>query len=680
MAYDFHDFQECLLERLSKESGDSEKRDAINKYLKDGYNLERKSVPEFENGLEWINVTEPLRLNLHLKGKIVLLDFFTYCCINCMHILPDLKALEHLYSVEDGLVVVGVHSPKFSNEKETANVAAAVARYEIAHAVVSDPTESMWQALNVCCWPTLVVLGPRGEPLLELRGEGHRKLLELFIGEAITFFAGKNELSPHKIEQISVNKQVESAGSPLRFPGKVAVFDNMVAIADTGHHRVIVANKSGQIQHIIGGSEPGYSDGAFREARFNACQGLAFKSADLLYVADTDNHTIREVDLSAKLVRTVAGIAGDQGSDRVGGALGPQQPISSPWDVCLLAEGKLLLIAMAGTHQLWALFLDDTVWWKNKSYAKGVCVCVAGSGREENTNNLYPMSAAFAQPSGVVLAAHAQCVFVADSESSTVRRLQLADGRVQAVVGATLDRKNLFSFGDVDGKGMDAKLQHPLGVAWCARTSTVYVADSYNHKLKSIDANTNVCTTYTHIDPAYKLNEPGGLCVDGDDLYIADTNNHRVLVVDTVNKTTRKFDLKMTSDLPKNLPAMVEERSVRVASKEGSRLVLRIKIAAPTGSSFPSEKMIRWEMHPPTDGRKVDILDSKLEGSSAEWQVSTGGDLLEMLLVACSAPICSGQTCSAWKGTFKINITSDNESQSTTESTVCDIVHTINLQ
>ncbi|RZF44245.1 hypothetical protein LSTR_LSTR003885 [Laodelphax striatellus] len=680
MAFDFHDIQKSLMEILLIEHEDKVKKDAINSYLKDVYGLARKPAPEFEKGLEWINVTEPLRLNSHLKGKIVLLDFFTYCCINCMHILPDLKALEHRYSVEDGLVVVGVHSPKFANEKETANVAAAVARYHISHAVVSDPMETMWQALNVCCWPTLILLGPRGEPILELMGEGHRELLELFIGEAIRFFADKNELSPHKIDQLCVSKQVAgNAESSLRFPGKVAVCGNLVAIADTGNHRVIVADRStGQVQHIIGGSEPGSRDGSFSEARFNSCQGLAFRSSNLLYIADTENHTIREADLVSRTVKTVAGKAGEQGVDRVGGAEGPQQAISSPWDVCLVGEGRVLLIAMAGTHQLWALFLEDTVWWKNRSYSLWMCACVAGNGKEENTNNLYPMSASFAQPSGVVTAG--QCVFVADSESSTVRRLQLQDGRVQAVVGATLDRKNLFSFGDVDGRGMDAKLQHPLGVAWCERTGTVYVADSYNHKIKCIDPLTNTCTTYTAIDPAFKLNEPGGLCVEGDDLYIADTNNQRILVVDTRNKTTRKFDLKMTSELPKNLPAVVESGIVRVPWKQACLVELRIKIAAPTGSSFPSEKMIRWEMHPPTDGCKLEVVTSKLEGSTAEWQLSIGAVLAspQMILIVCSAPLCSGQTCSAWKGTFKMDITPD-DSATNTDSIVCDIKHTIKL-
>lgn len=189
---------------------------------------------------------------------------------------------------------------------------------------------------------------------------------------------------------------------------------------------------------------------------------------------------------------------------------------------------------MAGTHQIWALFLEDFIWWKFKKYTTGTCVAIAGSGREENRNNLYPHAAAFAQPSGISLDIENKDLYVADSESSSIRRISLVDGKVTGVVGGNRSPTNLFDFGDLDGTGYDAKLQHPLDVAVSPTSGHIYVADSYNHKIKRIDANTNSITTLGKL----QFNEPGGLCVtqNGKQLYIADTNNHAIKVIDLTKK------------------------------------------------------------------------------------------------------------------------------------------------
>lgn len=420
-----------------------------------------------------MNVHKPLTLKEDLKGKIVVLDFFTYCCINCMHILPDLKKLEKNYTIEDGLVVVGVHSAKFDNEKETTNILMAIQRYNITHPVVNDSQSSLWMSLEIKCWPTLLVLGPRGNPIFVLMGEGHGQRLNKYIKVALEYYQSTGEIKSHLIE---LNPAGEILKLPmLRFPGKVAARqlrikpnDNeskssqlnseLYAVSDSGHNRVIVFKADGQIVEIIGGKESGFADGNFTEARFNSPQGVTFYGNDVIYVADTENHAIREINLTSKTVDTIAG-HGKQGVDQMGGLIGISQEISSPWDVVVyrsrdmdmsfhpdgesIPERDIILIAMAGTHQIWAVFKHETIWWRFKKCPEGSVACIAGNGHEENRNNSYPQNAAFAQPSGVTLSDKTKEIFIADSESSSIRKLSLADGKVSNICGG--DRNPLVS-------------------------------------------------------------------------------------------------------------------------------------------------------------------------------------------------------------------------------------------
>uniref|UniRef100_A0A2K6FBK2 NHL repeat-containing protein 2 n=1 Tax=Propithecus coquereli TaxID=379532 RepID=A0A2K6FBK2_PROCO len=483
------------------------------------------SVPDFPEGLEWLNTEEPMSVYKDLCGKVVVLDFFTYCCINCLHLLPDLHALEHTYSDKDGLLVVGVHSAKFPNEKVLDNIKSAVLRYNITHPVVNDADASLWQELEVSCWPTLVILGPRGNMLFSLIGEGHKDKLFLYTSIALKYYKDRGQIRDNKIG-IKLYKD-SLPPSPLLFPGKVTIdhVTSRLVIADTGHHRILVVWKNGQIQYSIG---------------------------EIFYVAK---------DKKAEKVSTVAGI-GIQGTDKEGGAKGEQQPISSPWDVVFGSSGPevqrddILWIAMAGTHQIWALLLDSGKLPKKNELKKGTCLRFAGSGNEENRNNAYPHKAGFAQPSGLSLASEDpwSCLFVADSESSTVRTVSLKDGAVKHLVGGERDPMNLFAFGDVDGVGINAKLQHPLGVTWDKKRNLLYVADSYNHKIKVVDPKTKNCTTLAGTGDTNDVisssftestfNEPGGLCIgeNGRLLYVADTNNHQIKVMD--------LETKMTSVLP----------------------------------------------------------------------------------------------------------------------------------
>ncbi|NWS67844.1 NHLC2 protein, partial [Crotophaga sulcirostris] len=557
-----------------------EKENLVYQYLKKMDGRERDlTVPELGADLQWLNTEGPISLHKDLCGKVVVLDFFTYCCINCLHLLPDLHALEHQFSDKDGFVIVGVHSAKFPNEKVLDNIKSAILRYNIVHPVVNDAEATLWHELEVSCWPTLVIVGPRGNMLFSLVGEGHREKLFLFTSITLKFYKERGQIKDNKIGIKLYRDSLPP--SPLLFPGKVTVDDSgeRLVIADTGHHRILVTRKSGQIIHTIGGPNSGRRDGRFSEAAFNSPQGVAIKN-NIIYVADTENHLIRKIDLESEMVTTVAGV-GIQGVDMEGGAKGEEQPISSPWDVVFgnsvsgTQEDDVLWIAMAGTHQVWALMLEGGKLPKGSDLKKGVCLRFAGSGNEENRNNAYPHKAGFAQPSGLSLASEEpwNCLFVVDSESSTVRTISLKDGAVKHLVGGERDPLNLFAFGDVDGAGINAKLQHPLGVTWDKKRKLLYVADSYNHKIKVVDPKLKNCATLAGTGEAGNVvgssftqstfNEPGGLCVEenGRLMYVADTNNHQIKVLDLETRIISMLPIlnPEACDVPDNLPVQKDK-------------------------------------------------------------------------------------------------------------------------
>ena len=248
---------------------------------------------EFPSNLAWFNTTGDLKLTDHLTGKIVILDFFTYCCINCLHILPDLHNLETRYKPQDGIVVIGVHSAKFPNEKSNENIRNAIMKNDITHAVVNDTNIELWERLAVSCWPTLVFISPGGRLIHYIIGEGHSEEMNTFVDVAYKYYKTKNELTSTAIE-ISLEKDKVAAGQ-LSFPGKIALNQTHLFIADSGNHRVVMVNRnSHQVEMIFGQGSQGLLDGEHDEAKFRSPQGIAYHEG-LLYVADTENHCIRKV-------------------------------------------------------------------------------------------------------------------------------------------------------------------------------------------------------------------------------------------------------------------------------------------------------------------------------------------------------------------------------------------------
>jgi thiol-disulfide isomerase/thioredoxin len=478
----------------------------------------RIKAPDLDGGAGWLNTTGEITLK-DLRGKVVLLDFWTFCCINCMHVLPDLAFLEKKYDKQ--LVVIGVHSAKFANEKETENIRRAIMRYEIAHPVINDSDMTLWRKFGVSSWPTLVLIDPEGFYCGSAPGEGNREVLDKVIEKVIAYHKFKRTLDETPV-RFDLEREKAKA-TPLKFPGKVLADENSqrLFISDSNHNRVVIASLDGRLLDVVGSGAIGKADGAYDKATFDHPQGMALVG-EKLYVADTENHLIREVDLAAKTVRTLAG-TGKQGQDRrVGGDL-LKTAINSPWDL-VHVDGKLY-IAMAGPHQLW--LLD----FKKKSISP-----YAGSGREDILNGTLAQGA-LAQPSGITT--DGEFLYVVDSEGSAVRRVSLGgEGEITTVVGASdlPHGQTLFAFGDRDGKGAEARLQHPLGITWSA--GLLYVADSYNHKIKRVDPKENTAQTFLgdgqsgdRLDPP-RFAEPAGLSVAGDSLYVADTNNHQIRRVD----------------------------------------------------------------------------------------------------------------------------------------------------
>lgn len=472
----------------------------------------RVRAPELDPHKTWFNTPRPLSM-AELRGKPVLLDFWTFCCINCLHVLPDLRRLEEEFG--DRLAVIGVHTAKFPHERQDESIRQAILRYQVRHPVVNDYDFAIWQSYAVKAWPTLVLIDPEGYIEGYASGEGNYPLLEQAVRNLLHGSAGRPQDGAPRTE---IPKEApEPAPSSLRFPGKVLADEQgqRLFIADSGHNRIVVADLQGKVEDIIGGGQISSRDGAFETSGFSQPQGMALGDG-ALYVADTGNHLIRRCDLRARRVDTVAG-TGEQSLQMgyFGGGAALQTPLNSPWD--LAAVENEFYIAMAGPHQIW--FFDP---------ASGQVGPYAGSSREGCIDGLLH-ECALAQPSGLV--SDGEFLFVADSEVSAVRSVPLdPEEAVETLVGV-----DLFQYGDKDGKASKARLQHPLGLS--LHRGMLLVADTYNHKIKILDPmRRRVRTLAGTGQPGFedgrkaRFSEPSGLSVAGDRIFIADTNNHAIRV------------------------------------------------------------------------------------------------------------------------------------------------------
>ena len=485
-------------------------------------------APEFPAGLDWINVDNPLTMQ-GLLGKIVIFDFWTYGCINCLHVIPVLEQVEKKFA--DEVVVIGVHSAKFENEGQTENLRQIVQRYGIHHPVINDKDFEVWGDYDARAWPTIAIVNPRGNWLIRQSGEIPFETFDTYLSGMINYF---DSLDEDVIDRTPLELALEGAGDPgtaLLYPGKVLADEasNRLFIADSSHNRIIVATLDGrEVLDVIGTSGRGWNDGNFDSATFDKPQGMAL-DGDLLYIADVNNHAIRVADLAARTISTIAG-NGVMGRQRIQFGVPIADPLSvslrSPWDLEFDDDGTLH-VAMAGTHQLY-IYQPDS----------GQLYPSVGNGREANLNDVSLANSELAQPSGLYYAGDGKLYF-ADSESSTIRLADFENDMVTVVSGTTAN--HLFQFGDVDGALGDNRLQHALDVQG-APSGDLYIADTYNSRIKVIRAGDTATNTvyglgglggYADGDTAVaEFDEPGGLSYANGALYVADTNNHVIRTVD----------------------------------------------------------------------------------------------------------------------------------------------------
>ncbi len=466
----------------------------------------RVRAPELR-GRTWINTGGKELTLADLRGRIVILDFWTFCCINCLHVLDELRELEERH--RDTVVVIGVHSPKFVHEADHQAVVDAVERYEVHHPVLDDPELATWKQYAVRAWPTLVVIDPEGYVVAQHAGEGHAHAIEKLVEELEAEHGAKGTLRRGDGPYVPP----EPVPTALRFPGKALVLPSgNLLVSDTTRHRLVELEPDGEtvVRHV-GAGERGLVDGPAEEARFSEPQGLALLPDRSVVVADTVNHALRRYDPATGEVSTLAGTGRQwwQGSATSGPAR--EVDLSSPWDVAWWADR--LWIAMAGIHQLWTYDPDAET------------VAVAAGTTNEGLVDGPADQAWFAQPSG--LAADGDRLWVADSETSALRRIERADdgdgdGDGDGFVVRTAVGTGLFDFGHRDGAADQALFQHPLGVTVLPDRS-VAVCDTYNHALRRYDPATGEVSTL-----ATDLREPSGAVLVDGDIVVVESARHRL--------------------------------------------------------------------------------------------------------------------------------------------------------
>jgi DNA-binding beta-propeller fold protein YncE len=394
---------------------------------------------------------------------------------------------------------------------------------------VNDADFEVWRTWGARAWPTLALVDPAGNVVGGHSGEGVYEVFQPVVASLVEEFDDRGLLDRTPLD-LSLERD-DMPQSVLSYPGKVLVGEGLLFVADTNHHRILVADPgTGEVLGVAGTGDRGYVDGEFESARFDQPQGMALSpDGTTLYVADVGNHSVRALDLEAGTVATLAGTGRQAETYPPRAGVTPDVSLSSPWDVAV--EASRVYVAMAGSHQIWGIDL-----------ATGLAGPVAGSGREGVVDG--PAGdAELAQPSGLALDGSGRLYF-ADSESSTIRWVEPSAGRTGLLAGSG---DGLFDFGDADGAGNDALLQHPLGVTWDGEF--LFVADTYNSKIKRIDPATGEVTTIAGDEPGWRdgpeplFDEPGGLHFADGRLWVADTNNHAVRVVDPETGATETLVL-----------------------------------------------------------------------------------------------------------------------------------------
>lgn len=528
----------------------------------------RLRAPELV-GRGWLNTGgEPVTL-ADLRGRIVVLDFWTFCCVNCLHVLDELRPLEETYA--DSLVLIGVHSPKFEHEADPDALAAAVERYAVHHPVLDDPDLVTWQAYTARAWPTLVVIDPEGYIVASMSGEGHGHGLSVLIEELIASHRAKGTLRQGN----SPYAAPAPAQTALRFPGKAAALpDGSFLVSDTAHHELVLLEPDLE-------TERRRFAGTIESGPLNEPQGVLVLPADTVervgydvVVADSVNHRILGLRLADGTWTVLAG-TGRQLRERSGSGPALKQDLSTPWDLAWFI-GRVV-IAMAGTHQLWALHLatdpaDNTV-------------AVLGGTSAEGIRDGAADEAWFAQPSGLAVSEDGSRLWVADSETSALRSLDVTD---EGFVVTTHVGQGLFDFGHRDGTADDALLQHPLGVT-VLPDGSVAISDTYNGAIRRFDPVTREVSTL-----ATGLREPSDAVVELAEVGDSQSPNRssvapraRLVVVESAAHQLVRIPLPDKAQRVDGLAQRTQRPRTEVAP---GPLTLTVSFSPPTGQKLD----FRW--------------------------------------------------------------------------------------
>lgn len=561
--------------------------------------------PAIPGGVTWFNVQRPLTLE-ELKGRVVLLDFWTLGCINCQHIVPDLKALESEFG--DRLLVIGVHSGKYATEHEDESVLEAVRRLGIEHPVINDPDFAVWNTFGANAWPTLVLIDPAGNLVGGHAGEGVYPLFQPIIASLIEEFGGKGQLAANPLP-ISISSAPSTA--VLSYPGGVLADDSSgrLYIADTGNHRIIEATLEGELLRAFGSGQEGFADGAPDEAAFRQPHGMALSpDGKTLFVADTRNHAVRAIDLASGETVTIAGTGRQLDRLPVGEQTARETALASPWDL-VFADGQLF-ISMAGVHQLWVL-----------DPGRFTIQVFAGTSREGITDGDRLTMATLAQPSGITT--DGTRLYWVDPESSSLRQV-LIEGqeRVETLVGT-----GLFAYGDTDGPGGNASFQHAQDVVF--DDGALYVADTYNHRLRVYDLTSRQVGTASGSSRGWSdgvagmamMDEPGGVDVADGLVYLADSNNHLIRVFDPATGQLSTLTLtNLDAIAPPSAGSLVKVDLGTQEVRPGATN-LQVRISTPAGfklnSQAPSTLVLAT-----SNASVLELGETSLNWSSDETDVS----------------------------------------------------------
>ena len=469
----------------------------------------RAPAKEFPADLEWVNTSRAPQI-ADLRGRVILLWFWSYDCVNCWSLVPDLRYLEDKY--HDGLTVLGVHCPKYPQQLPGEAVLRAVNRHRLRHAVVNDPGFRLWQEYGVNAWPSVVLIDAEGRFAALFAGEGRRADMDIAISRLLEEAA----LRDLRIYEPAPPALRPEPRLPLAFPGKVLADAKFVYVADSGHHRILECTHDGRVQRQFGSGNPGFSDGTQGEACFDDPQGMV-RWRESLLVADRGNHAIRRIALNNGAVDTLMG-RGRAGRMRPDEASVHETTLHTPSDLAVIGDD--LFIAMSGLHQIWRVDLPT----------ESVSV-LAGSGHLGLADGV-AADACFAQPSA--LGVLGRQLVVADAAASAIRWVQIDEARVETALGA-----GLYDFGDSSGTRGEARLQNPLGIAVDPR-GIVFIADSYNNGIKVLNRKGGEVRS---LRINYRFAEPGGLSLAAGALWVANTNLHEVMRIDLASGGARHISV-----------------------------------------------------------------------------------------------------------------------------------------